>query len=202
MPKLYVIEDSAMNAFATGRNREHAVVCATTGLLNRLDRGELEGVIGHELSHIMNYDMLLMSITAILVGMVSLLADWLLRLRGFGGKKDRKEGSSGAIFFIIGLTLALLSPLIANLIKLAISRKREFLADASSAALTKNPEGLVKALEKITSDNEPLEAANKATAHLYICDPLKNIHSAIGSFANLFQTHPPIEERIKQLRLM
>lgn len=203
MPKLYVIEDTAMNAFATGRDPEHGAVVATTGLLSRLNRSEIEGVIAHELSHIQNYDIRLMSIVTILVGMVALLADWMLRMSAWGRRRDNDRDSGGqiqAILMVVGLVLALLSPLIAQLIQLAISRKREYLADASGVAMTKNPEGLARALEKLAGDREPLEAANKATAHLYISDPLKNRHDAIGWFAGLFQTHPPVTERIKILR--
>lgn len=203
-PKLYVIDDTAMNAFATGRDPEHAVVVATTGLLSRLDRTELEGVIAHELSHVRNYDIRLMSIVTVLVGFIALLADWLIRMSYWGGgrRNDRENGQLGAIVAVLGILLALLSPLIANLIKLAISRRREFLADASGAQLTRYPEGLARALEKLNQDKEPLEAANKATAHLYITNPLKNHHDAIGWFAGLFSTHPPIGERIKALRQM
>jgi len=202
MPRLYVIEDTAMNAFATGRDPQHAVVVATTGILSKLNRTELEGVVGHELSHIRNYDIRLMGIVTILIGIVTLLADFFLRSSIYGGRRrSRDEGNQlQAIFIVIGVILALLSPLIANLIKLAISRRREFLADASSASLTKYPEGLARALEKLSTDREPLEAANKATAHLYIVNPLKNHHDAIGWFAGLFNTHPPVEERIKALR--
>jgi len=204
-PKLYVIEDTAMNAFATGRDPEHAVVCATTGLLSRLNRSEIEGVVAHELSHVKNYDIRLMSIVTILVGFVALLSDWMIRMTYFGGgrrrSRDNQEGGQiEVILFIVGLVLAILSPIIAQLIQLAISRRREFLADASAVGFTKNPEGLAKALEKITADKEPLEAANKATAHLYIANPLKNTHSAVGMFAKMFATHPPVEERIKALR--
>lgn len=204
MPKLYVIEDTAMNAFATGRNPEHAVVCATTGLLKRLDRTELEGVIAHELSHIQNYDMLLMSVVSIMVGFLALLADWFLRFSAFGGRKRNSDSDNqlGTIFLIAGLVLALLSPFIAQLIQLAVSRQREFLADASGAKLTRQPEGLARALAKIASDREPLEAANKATAHLYISNPLKNHRDAVGWFAGLFNTHPPVEERIRRLQAM
>ncbi len=204
MPKLYVIEDTAMNAFATGRDPDHAVVCATTGLLTRLNRAEIEGVVAHELSHVQNYDIRLMSIVTILVGLVALLSDWLLRISFYGGGKrrsnDNENGQMGMILFIAGLLLALLSPLIAQLIQLAISRNREYLADATGVGMTKNPEGLAKALEKISGDKEPLEAANKATAHLYISDPLKNRKDAVGWFAGLFQTHPPVTERIAALR--
>lgn len=206
MPKLYVIDDSAMNAFATGRNPENAVVCATTGLLNRLERSEIEGVVAHELAHIGNYDMLLMSVVTILVGMVSLLSDWFLRM-GFMGnrKKSSNSNDSGQLQMILtvaGLILALLSPLIAQLIKLALSRKREYLADSTAVSYTKNPMGLANALTKISQDLEPLEVANKATAHLYITNPLKNQHGGVGMFANMFQTHPPIKERVNNLLSM
>ena len=201
MPKLYIIDDSAMNAFATGRDPKHAVVVATTGILSRLNRTELEGVIAHELSHVRNYDIRLMGIVTVLVGVVTLLADILLRSRIRGSRDDNRDsGQFQMLLFALGLVMALLSPLIANLIKLAISRRREFLADASGAELTHYPEGLASALEKISKDTEPLEAANKATAHLYIANPLKNHHDAVGWFAGLFNTHPPIEERIKALR--
>lgn len=201
-PRLYVIEDTAMNAFATGRDPQHAVVCTTTGLLNRLERSELEGVIAHELSHIRNYDIRLMSLVTVLVGVVTLLADWFLRGSRFSKQRGRKAGDLGAILFILAIFLALLSPLIANLIKLAISRRREFLADAGSVMITRQPSGLMSALKKLSLDKEPLEAANKATAHLYITNPLKNLHSQVGLFAKLFNTHPPIKERIKTLKQM
>lgn len=203
IPKLYVIEDTAVNAFATGRNPEHAVVVATRGLLDKLDRTELEGVLAHEISHIKNYDILVMSLVTVLVGVIILLSDWLLRASYFGGARRRSEKSqAGSAILIIGLLLALASPLIASIIKLAISRRREFLADASGVKITKFPPGLARALEKISNDNEPLEVANKATAHLFISNPLKKKHNAIGWFAGLFNTHPPIEERIKALKAM
>lgn len=203
MPKLYVIDDTATNAFATGRDPQHAVVCATTGLLSKLDRTELEGVVAHELSHVRNYDIRLMSIVTILVGMITLLADWFLRGMRFRSRgRDKSGGSLGAILFLVGIILALLSPLIARLLKLAVSRRREFLADASAVMLTRQPDGLARALEKIAADKEPLEAANKATAHLYIANPLKNRHDKIGWFANMFNTHPPVKERIKALKEM
>jgi heat shock protein HtpX len=203
MPKLYVIDDTAMNAFATGRDPNHAVVCATTGLLSRLNRTELEGVIGHELSHVRNYDIRLMSIVAILVGMITLLADWFLRSWRFGGRRDNEDrGQLQAIFFVVAIVLAILSPIIAKLIELAISRREEYLADAGSVMITRQPSGLISALKKLGADKEPLEAANKATAHLYIVNPLKNLHGGIGWFANLFTTHPPIDQRIKALEEM
>lgn len=201
LPKLYVIEDTAPNAFAAGRDPEHAVICATTGLLSKLDRTELEGVIAHELSHIRNFDTRLMSIVTILVGMITLLADWFLRgaVETRGNNRSRDAAAMG---LVIGVVLSFLSPIIAQLIQLAISRRREFLADASAVMLTRQPDGLARALLKISQDKEPLEAANKATAHLYIVNPLKNHHDQIGWFANLFNTHPPIEERVKALRAM
>ncbi len=204
LPKLYVIEDTAMNAFATGRNPEHAVVCATTGLLRNLNRSEVEAVVAHELSHVKNYDILLMSIVSVLVGLVALLADWFMRMSFWGGgrKRDNDNSQLAAIMAVIAIFLAILSPIIAQLIQLAISRRREFLADASAAAMTKNPQGMIRALQKIADDREPLEAANKATAHLYISDPLKNTHGAVHAFAKMFNTHPPVTERIKALQQM
>ncbi|KKQ42078.1 MAG: Protease HtpX-like protein [Microgenomates group bacterium GW2011_GWC1_37_8] len=203
-PKLYVIEDSAPNAFATGRDPEHAVICATTGLLAKLSRTELEAVLAHELSHIKNYDTRLMSVVSVMVGIVALLGDWFLRMSWFGGRsKDRDKGGIGAIIMVLGLIFAILSPIIAQLIQLAISRRREFFADAGSISLTRQPSGLISALEKISLDHEPLEAANKATAHLYIINPFKEgIKGGVGWFANLFNTHPPIEERVKALQQM
>ena len=198
-PKLYVIQDTALNAFATGRDPDHAVICCTTGLLQKLSRAELEGVIAHELAHIQNYDIRLMSIVTILVGFVALLSDFILRSSLYRKRDDNREGGQlQMILLILGITMALLSPIIAKVIQLAISRRREFLADSSAVAITKNPEGLAKALERITSDTEPLEAANNATAHLYIANPLKNTTGHL--FSGLFSTHPPVEERIKALR--
>lgn len=202
MPNIYIIDDSAPNAFATGRDPNHSVVCVTSGILQKLNKAELEGVIAHELSHVKNFDIRLMSIVVILVGMVTLLADFFMRSMWFGGSRDREERDNGsAVFAILGIILLLLSPLIATLIQLAVSRKREYLADASGALLTRYPEGLASALEKISKDREPLESANNATAHLYIVNPFKG-KDAAAWFANLFNTHPPIEERIKILRSM
>lgn len=206
-PRIYIIDDTAPNAFATGRDPQHAVVCFTTGILQKLQKTELEGVVAHELSHIGNYDIRVMTLVVVLVGIVTLLADWMLRWSFFGGRRSRNSEGGGSIqgvLFAIGIVLAILSPIIATLIKLAVSRKREFLADASGALLTRYPEGLARALEKISTDREPLEAANKATAHLYIVNPLKGGegHGGVGWFASLFNTHPPIEERIKRLREM
>lgn len=202
MPRVYIIEDTAMNAFATGRNPQNAVVCVTTGLLQRLEKTELEGVLAHELSHIGNYDIRFMTLVVVLVGIITLLADWMLRLSFFASSDDDNNGKN-PIFMLAGIVLIIVSPLVAMLIQLAVSRKREFLADASGALITRYPEGLASALEKIAGDKEPLEAANKATAHLYIANPLKEHEGDSQSwFASLFNTHPPIEERIKRLRGM
>ena len=197
-----MIEDSAPNAFATGRNPEHAAIAVTTGLLDKLNRTELEGVIGHEMSHIADYDTLLMTITVVLVGTVALVSDWMLRTFLWGGGRRRKStggGQTGMILMLVALVLAILSPIIAQLIRMAISRRREFLADANAARLTRFPEGLANALEKISADPEPLEVANKATAHLYIENPLKE-HK--GGMNKLFSTHPDVEQRIAALRAM
>ncbi len=199
-PKIYLIEDTAPNAFATGRDPKHAVVAITSGLRQKLTKQELEGVMAHELSHIGNYDIRLTTIVVVLVGIVTLLADWLLRI-GFSSR--RKEGNG--IIGIIGIAMALLAPLAAVLIQLSISRKREYLADASGVLLTRYPKGLADALRKIAADHEPLEVANKATAHLYISNPLKehlDQKDSIGRFASLFQTHPPINDRIDRLEKM
>lgn len=204
-PKLYVINDSAPNAFATGRDPDHAVVCATTGLLDKLNRTELEGVIAHELTHVKNYDIRLMSIVSVLVGTVALLGDWFMRMSfwGRGGRSKDNEGNAGAIFLALGLLFAILAPIIAQLIRLAISRRREFMADAGSVAITRQPSGLISALKKISADTEPLEVANKATAHLYIANPFKNKRNdGLSTFANLFNTHPPMSERLKALEEM
>ena len=202
MPRVFVIDDTAINAFATGRDPKHAVICVTTGCLSRLTKVELEGVLAHELSHIGNYDIRFMTLVVVLVGVVTLLADWFIRIGLWGGRKrDDREGG-GQIFAIVGIVLAILSPIIATLIQFAVSRQREYLADASGALLTRYPEGLASALEKIAADQEPLEAANKATAHLYIANPLKNQHDGIGWFSGMFNTHPPVAERIKRLREM
>lgn len=194
-PRVAIINDPSPNAFATGRNPEHAVLAVTTGLLERLNRAELEGVISHELSHVKNYDMLVMTIVVVLVGTIALLAD-VLRWSSFHNG-DRRGGGSG-IGFIIALVLLILSPLIGELIKLAISRKREFLADASGALLTRYPEGLATALEKIAHDPRPLRRATHATAHLFISNPFKDK----GALTRLFSTHPPMEERVTRLRSM
>ena len=205
VPRCYVIEDTAPNAFTTGRDPKHAVLCVTTGILQKLNRVELEGVVGHEMSHIKNYDVRLQTVVVVMAGVVALLSDWILRsfLWGGGGRRrsrnDRGSGGAGTILVIVGLALAILAPFFAKIIQLAVSRKREFLADASSAMLTRYPAGLASALRKISADTEPLEAANKATAHLYIVNPLKDIKGAVNK---LFSTHPPVEERIAALERM
>ena len=199
MPKLYVIADPVPNAFATGRNPEHAAVAATTGLLQILNRTELEGVIAHELSHIGNRDILISTVAVVLVGFVSLISDFFLRASFFGRSGDDNRGGN-AIFVLIGFALALLSPLIATLIQLAISRKREFLADASGALLTRYPDGLASALEKIHSHAGTLRRANHATAHLYIANPFGGKEGKRSFLTKLFMTHPPVEERINALK--
>lgn len=207
MPRLYVIDDTAPNAFATGRDPQHAVVCVTTGLLQKLNKKELEGVLAHELSHIGNYDIRIMSLIAVLVSVIALLSDFFLRWGWLmGGSDDDGPGNnSNPIFFLIAIVLALVAPIIGILIQLAVSRKREYLADASGALLTRYPDGLADALEKISGDKEPLEAANKATANMYIINPMRaNVEGrdARGFAAGLFSTHPPTAERVERLRQM
>ncbi len=201
LPKIYIIDDSAPNAFATGRNPNHSAIAFTTGILEKLNKLELEGVTSHELSHIGNRDTLLMSVVSILVGTVALLADWYLRSLWWGGRNNDKHNHSNAIFMVLALVLAILAPIIGTLIQLAISRKREYLADASGALLTRNPDELADALVKISDDAEQLEVANRATAHLYIVNPFKG-KQATAAFTNLFNTHPPIADRVKALRAM
>jgi heat shock protein HtpX len=198
-PKAYIIDDSAPNAFATGRDPKNSAIVVTTGLLDKMNRLELEGVIAHEMSHIKNYDIRYSMLVVVLVGTIVLLSDWMGRSFFFGGRRNRKGGAGGGIFILVALVLAILAPIVAQLIRFAISRQREYLADANGALLTRYPEGLASALEKISKDTEPLEVANKATAHLYIINPLLD-HG--GRINNLFSTHPPVEERIKRLRSM
>jgi len=201
MPRIYIMEEAQPNAFATGRDPKHSAVVVTRGLLEKLEKPELEGVIAHELSHIKNRDILLSSIVVVLVGVVVLISDFFLRsLFWFGPRRD-SERSGGSVFLILGILAAILAPIAATLIQLAISRKREFLADASGALLTRYPEGLARALEKIASDNAPLRVANNATSHLFIASPFKG-KKAKNWLTKLFMTHPPIEERIKALREM
>lgn len=203
MPRIYIIDDTAMNAFATGRDPQHAVLCFTSGIIQGLDKLEMEGVIAHELSHIQNYDIRLMSIVSILVGTVTLLADWFTRGMFYGrGRRSSRSGDGelGGLILLLGILFVILSPIIATLIKLAISRNREYLADSTAALTTRFPKGLADALKKISADKEILEAANGATAHLYITNPLKGEQG--GWLAGLFNTHPPVEERIKRLMEM
>ncbi len=201
-PKCYVIDDTALNAFATGTDPKNASITVTTGLLNKLNRLELEGVIGHEMSHIKNYDIRVMLITAVLVGITILLSDFIFRtfLWG-GGSNERREGNQLVIIFIVvAFVLAILAPIIGEMIKLAVSRRREYLADANGALLTRNPEGLASALEKIKGDPDPLvDKANKATAHLFISSPFRKTK---GLVTGLFATHPDINDRISRLRSM
>lgn len=197
-PKLYVIDDSSPNAFATGRDENHAVVCATTGLLAMLTRPELEGVIAHELSHIKNRDILLMTVVVVLAGFVAILADMFLRMSFYGGNRDRQGG--GGLMLVLGIVGIILAPLAAQLIKLAISRRREYMADASGALLTRYPEGLASALQKISATNRPLRHASHATAHLFIDEPFGRPEGGKRAWLEgLFATHPPVHERVKAL---
>lgn len=201
MPKVYVVEDPAPNAFATGRDPKHAVVAATTGLLAILDRTELEGVMAHELSHVGNRDMLVSTVAVVLAGFVAIVADMLMRSMMWGsGDRDNK---AGAVLMILGIVGIILAPIAAQLIQMAISRKREYLADASGALLTRYPEGLASALEKISAAGRPMRRANNATAHLFIADPFGTEKRTLGQkISNLFQTHPPAADRIRILREM
>jgi heat shock protein HtpX len=202
MPALYVIEDSAPNAFATGRNPQHAAIAVTSGILGKLEKSELEGVLAHELSHVGNYDILIMTLVSVLVGVVVLLADWFRHFGLFGRERDDDNRGSQAqlIFFVVAVLLSILAPLFAYLMQFAVSRKREFLADASGAMLTRNPEALARALLKISGDDEALESANRATAHLYIASPFKvDRQGKVGFWARAFMTHPPIAERVAAL---
>lgn len=200
LPKIYILEEAQPNAFATGRDKNHAVVAVTRGLLSKLNKTELEGVLAHELSHIGNRDMLLSTVIVVLVGVIAIISDWFFRVSLFGGRRNNDErGNAGAILAILGIAAAILAPIAAMIIQLAISRRREFLADASGALLTRYPEGLISALEKISSDPNPLKVANNSTSHLYIANPFRGKQS-VNWLAKLFLTHPPLEERIKSLR--
>ncbi len=199
-PKIYIIDDSATNAFATGRDPKHASIAFTSGILEKLNKQELEGVAAHELSHVGNRDTLLMAVVSVLVGTIALLSDFFMRSMWFSGDRDR-DSRGNQVFLILAIAAAILAPIVATLIQLAVSRRRELLADASGVLLTRYPEGLISALQKISGDKEPLEVANRGTAHLYIVNPLKGKDVA-GFMANLFNTHPPMEVRIKALREM
>ncbi len=201
IPKIYLIEDSAPNAFATGRDPKHAAIAYTTGILQKLNKQELEGVTAHELSHVGNRDTLVMTVVSVLVGTIALISDMFLRSMWYGGRDRDNDNKGGQIFMVLALVAAILAPIIATLIQLAVSRKREYLADASGVLLTRYPSGLANALIKISSDKEPLEVANRGTAHLYIINPLKG-SQAVGWFASLFNTHPPIKDRVKALQEM
>lgn len=201
MPKVYIVEDPSPNAFATGRDPEHAVVAVTTGLLRILDRTELEGVLAHELSHVGNRDMLVSTVAVVLAGFVAIVADLLMRSMMFGG--GDRDNKAGVLFLVLGIIGIILAPIAAQMIQLAISRKREYLADASGALLTRYPEGLASALEKISANSVPMQRANNATAHLFIADPFGKGKKGIGQkISSLFQTHPPAEDRIRILRDM
>lgn len=202
MPKLYLIDDPAPNAFATGRNPKHAVVAVTTGLLERLERSELEGVLAHELSHIGNRDMLISTVAVVLVGFTSILSDMFMRSMWFGGLSDDRDRKGNAIILVIGLALSILAPVMASLIHMAISRRREFLADTSGALLTRYPEGLASALKKISSYSRPMQTATNATAHLFLESPFgadRKANKKTPWLVKIFSTHPPIEERIALL---
>lgn len=205
LPKIYIIEDSAPNAFATGRDPQHAAIALTSGILGKLEKTELEGVIAHELSHIGNRDILISTIATVLVGIVVLLADWFRRWSFFGGRRsndDNNNNQLGVIMLVLAIIFSILAPIFAQLLQLAVSRKREFAADADAALLTRYPEGLARALEKISADREPLEAANRATAHMYIVSPFKGKEekNQVSWFAKMWMTHPPVAERIAKLR--
>lgn len=203
-PKIYIINDISPNAFATGRNPKNAVIAVTTGLLNKLEKSELEGVIAHELSHIKNYDILIATLTTVMVGMIVLLADWFRRWAFYSGGRSRNNENKGQlqlIIIIIAIVFSILAPIFAYIMQFAISRKREFLADADGALTTRYPEGLARALEKISSDPNDMERANRATAHLYISEPIKQKNKK-SLWAKAFMTHPPIEDRVKALKGM
>ncbi len=198
-PRVYIIDDAAPNAFATGRNKEHAAIAVTTGLLAILDRTELEGVLAHELSHIGNKDILVSTVAVVLAGFISLLSHIFLRGQMFGGGRRSDDREGGNILMIVGIVLAILAPIFATLVQLAISRKREYLADASGALLTRYPDGLASALQKIAANAQPMRTANNATAHLFISNPFGSVGKKVST---LFSTHPPIEDRIRILRQM
>jgi len=202
-PEIYIIEDSAPNAFACGRNPEHSAIAVTRGLMRKLNRNELQGVIAHELSHVQNFDILFGTLVSVLVGTIVLMCDLFLRMSIFGGRRRRSSndsGQAGAIIAIVAIILMILAPIFVTIIQFAVSRKREFLADSSGAKMTRNPEALASALLKIADDPDPLEAANRGTQHLYIVNPLKGKAHAVSQ--SLFSTHPPIAERVKRLRSM
>ena len=196
-PKLYIVEDAQPNAFATGRNPQNAVICVTTGLLDKLEYYELEGVIAHEMAHIKNYDIRLSAVVSVMVGFVVMLSDWFTRIAFWGGSRDSDDDSKGnAIVMLIGLIFLILAPIFGKLMQLAISRKREFLADATAIQFTRNPDGLISALQKISDDPNELKSANKSTENMYIANPFRNKKKS----SNLWSTHPSIEDRVEALR--
>ncbi|MDP2630576.1 MAG: zinc metalloprotease HtpX [Candidatus Uhrbacteria bacterium] len=199
MPRVYIMQDPSINAFATGRDPKHASIAVTTGAIQKLENEELEGVLAHELSHVKNYDILVMTIVIVLVGVIALLSSWFVRMNFWGGGHDRGNRNGNAVFLVVGLVLMIVAPIVAELIKLAVSRQREYLADASASLLTRYPDGLAHALEKIAEDHQATKGATQATAHLYFSNPFLGSRSRI---ANLFSTHPPIEDRIARLKGM
>ncbi|MCD5384667.1 MAG: M48 family metalloprotease [Candidatus Pacebacteria bacterium] len=201
MPKLYIIEDQAPNAFATGRNKEHSAVAVTTGLMQILDKSELEGVIAHELSHIGNRDILVMSVVVVLVGFIAIVADMLGRMAMFGGLSNNREGGH-PLTMIIGILIMIIGPIAAKLMQMAVSRKREFLADASGALLTRHPDALASALEKISAYSHPMKKTSSATAHMFISNPFGTGNKAGKFIRKAFSTHPPMEERVAALNIM
>ncbi len=201
-PRIYIVQTAQPNAFATGRNPEHAMVAVTTGLLERMNRTELEGILAHEMSHIGNRDMLVSTVAVVLVGVIQLMADMFIRRMWWGGSDRDRGGQAQLVFMIVGIAISLLAPLLAMLMQLAISRKREYLADASGALLTRYPEGLASALEKLAQDHTPMQQANHATAHLWLDDPYQGKEKKVSWLTKMFMTHPPIEDRIRILRGM
>lgn len=198
MPRVYILDEGAMNAFATGRDAKHAVVAVTRGLLERMDRNELQGVLAHELSHIGNRDMLVSTVAVVLVGFIAMLSDMFLRFTWFAGRSNDRDNRAGSILMLVGVVLAILAPFIASLMRLAVSRRRELLADTSGVLLTRYPDGLISALRKLEGDRSELHVANHATAHLFIANPFKS-QNGVGYLTRLFMTHPPISERIQAL---
>mgnify|MGYP001595631468 FL=1 len=201
-PRIYLVQTAQPNAFATGRNPQHAMIAVTTGLLERMNRTELEGVLAHEMSHIGNRDMLVSTVAVVLVGVIQLMADMFIRRMWWSGSDRERGGQAQIVFIIIGIALSLLAPLLATLMQLAVSRRREYLADASGALLTRYPEGLASALEKLAQDHTPMAQANHATAHLWLDDPYQGKEKKVSWLTKMFMTHPPIEDRVRILRGM
>lgn len=199
-PRLYIVEDAQPNAFATGRNPENAIICVTTGLLEKLDYYELEGVVAHELSHIKNYDIRLSAIVTVMVGLVVMLSDWVSRMLFWGHSRDDDDSKGNAILMLLGLIALILAPIFGELMKLAISRKREYLADATAVEFTRNPDGLISALEKLESDSNQLKTANNSTAHMYIVNPFKKNANGKRRSSSIWSTHPSTEDRIQALK--